>query len=57
MAHEMGSKRREALREMPGYPLNESEQWNTYAVLGQFLNELRLLVLSKLVSFHFIHFA
>ena len=29
----------------------------TYAVLGEFLNELGLFVLSKLVSFHFIHFA
>jgi len=29
----------------------------TYAVHGEFLDELGLLVLSKGVSFHFIHFA
>lgn len=33
------------------------QYWGTYAVTVEFLDNLGLLVLSKLVSFHFIHFA
>ena len=45
------------MRDDPSFCYKESEKWSTYAVLGELLNELRLLILSKLVSFHFIHFA
>ena len=45
------------MRDNPSLSYKESKKRSTYAVLGELLNELRLLILSKLVSFHFIHFA
>ena len=48
---------RSKMQDNPSLSYKESKKRSTYAVLGELLNELRLLILSKLVSFHFIHFA